>query len=49
MIGAKLLKQSIDNTGGVCDKMEVQTEEGRKIYYFEVSKVFEGYKRRGIK
>jgi hypothetical protein len=29
--------------------MEVQTEEGKKVYYFEVSKVFEGYKRQGIK
>lgn len=49
MLGAKLLKQSVDNSGGLCDKMEVQTEEGKKTYYFEVSKVFEGYKRLGIK
>ena len=44
-----MLKQSIDNTGGLCDKMEVQTEAGNKTYYFEVSKVFEGYNRQGIK
>jgi hypothetical protein len=49
MIGAKVLKQSIDNTGGLCDKMEVQTESGNKTYYFEVSKVFEGYNKQGIK
>jgi hypothetical protein len=49
MAGAKLLQQSLDNSGGLCDKMEVQTPEGRKTYYFEVSKVFEGYDKRGIR
>lgn len=49
MIGAKVLKQSLDNTSGLCDKMEVQTNEGNKIYYFEVSKVFKGYNIQGIK
>ena len=50
MLGVELLKQSTDNSGGVCDKMEVKTEEGdRKIYYFETSKVFEGYKKLGMK
>lgn len=50
MLGVDLLKQSIDNTGGLCDKMEVKTEEGeKKIYYFETSKVFEGYKKLGLK
>jgi hypothetical protein len=48
MLGAKLLKQSIDNTGGLCDKMEVQTAGGNRTYYFEISKVMEGYKKRGI-
>jgi Domain of unknown function (DUF4919) len=47
MIGAKVLKQSLDNTGGLCDKMEVQTRDGNKTYYFEVSKVFEGYNKEG--
>jgi hypothetical protein len=50
MVGASLLKQSTDYTGGVCDKMEVKTEEGdKKTYYFEISKVFEGYKKLGLK
>jgi hypothetical protein len=48
MIGAKLLQQSIDNSGGLCDKMEVQTERGKQVYYFEISKVFKGYNERGI-
>ena len=48
MLGAKLQKQSIDNTGGACDKMEVQTDQGNKVYYFEISKVFKGYNKRGI-
>jgi hypothetical protein len=50
MLGADLLKQSTDNTGGVCDKMEVKTEEGdKKTYYFKINKVFEGYKKLGLK
>jgi hypothetical protein len=48
MLGAKLQKQSVDNTGGLCDKMEVQTNEGNKTYYFEISKVFKGYNKQGI-
>lgn len=48
MIGAKVLKQSTDNTGGLCDKMEVQTDRGKQVYYFEISKVFEGYNKRRI-
>jgi len=50
MLGAELKRQSIDNSGGLCDKMEVKTEEGEnKTYYFETSKVFEGYKKLGLK
>ncbi len=50
MVGADLQKQSIDHTGGICDKMEVKTEEGEnKTYYFEISLVFEGYKKLGLK
>ena len=50
MVGATLQKQSIDNTGGLCDKMEVKTDEGEeKTYYFETSKVFEGYRKLGMK
>jgi len=47
MLGAKLQKQSIDNTGGACDKMEVQTDQGKTIYYFEINKVFKGYSKQG--
>jgi hypothetical protein len=50
MVGAELLKQSTDYTGGVCDKMDVKTEEGgKKTYYFQTTKVFEGYKKLGLK
>lgn len=50
MLGAELLKQSTDNTGGFCDKMEVKAEGGdKKIYFFEISKVFVGYKKLGLK
>jgi hypothetical protein len=48
MLGAKLQKQSVDNTGGACDKMEVQTDQGKTVYYFEISKVFKGYNKQGI-
>ena len=47
MLGAKLLKQSID-TSGPCDRMEVQAYDGKKVYYFEISKAFRGYNKRGI-
>jgi hypothetical protein len=49
MLGAKLIRQSVDNTGGLCDKMEVQTAQGPKTYYFEISKVFGGYNKQGIR
>jgi hypothetical protein len=48
MLGAKLLRQSVDNTSGLCDRMEVQTDQGKRTFYFEISKVMEGYKRQGI-
>jgi hypothetical protein len=48
MLGAKVLQQSIDNGDGVCDRMEVQTDDGKKVYYFEISKVFKGFNERGI-
>jgi hypothetical protein len=49
MLGAqKLLQQSIDRNSGLCDRMEVQTDEGTKVYYFEISKVFKGYNKVGI-
>ncbi len=49
MVGAKLQKQSIDNKGGLCDKMEVKVDGKKRVYYFETTKVFEGYKKLGLK
>ena len=49
MIGARVLKQSLDNTGRLCDRMEVQTKEGNRTYYFDVNKIFQGYNKQGIK
>ena len=49
MLGARLLRQSVDNSGGLCDKMEVQTNEGNKTYFFEVSKLFKGEKKEGLR
>lgn len=50
MLGAELKSQSIDNSNGLCDKMIVKTEDGEeKTYYFETSKVFEGYRKLGMK
>jgi hypothetical protein len=49
MIGASLSKQSTDNKGGICDKMDVKTKEGdEKTYYFDVKKIFESYKKLGL-
>jgi hypothetical protein len=48
VMGAKLLKQSIDNEGGICDKMVVIVDGIEKTYYFETSKIFEGYKKLGL-
>ena len=45
MLDAKLSKQSIDNNGGVCDKMEVDINGDKVTYYFEISKIFEGRKK----
>ena len=47
MLGAKLVKQTLE--GGRCDRMEVDTDQGRRTYYFEVSKVFKGYNKLGIR
>ena len=48
MLGADMHKQTTERNGGVFDKLEV-TEDGKeKTYYFEVSRVFEGYKRLGL-
>lgn len=45
VMGAKLQKQSLVTDGGICDKMEVKEDGEKKTYYFDVSKVFEGYKK----
>jgi hypothetical protein len=45
MLGAKLTRQSLDDKGGLCDKMEVSSDEGPATYYFGVKKVFEGRQR----
>jgi len=44
MLDAKLLKQSIDNNDGICDKIEVDINGDKVTYYFEISKIFEGRK-----
>lgn len=49
VIDAKLQQQSISYDGGVCDKMDVLVDGIEKTYYFEVSKVFEGYTKSGLK
>jgi hypothetical protein len=49
MINAELIKQSIYNKGGLCDKMDVKVDGQKKTYYFETSKVFEGYNKSGLK
>lgn len=41
MLGANLKMQSVSNSNGhVCDKMEVTTNEGDKVYFFGVDKIF---------
>lgn len=41
MMGATVKAQSVATDGGICDKMEVVTENGSAVYYFGVSKIFE--------
>lgn len=48
MVEAELKKQSVDNEGGLCDKMEVKVDSKKKTYYFETSKIFQGYKKLGF-
>ncbi len=42
MLDAKVIKQSLDNENGICDRMEVEINEEKKTYYFEISEVFKG-------
>jgi hypothetical protein len=48
MVGAKLKEQTLVEDGGICDKMDFKVDGKNKTYYFEVSKIFEGYKKMGI-
>ncbi|MDF3027651.1 MAG: hypothetical protein K0S23_1958 [Fluviicola sp.] len=48
MLDAKLQEQSIDRKDGLCDRMDVKVEGKKKTYYFETTKVFEGYKKLGL-
>ncbi len=50
MLDTKLTRQTIDNNGGVCDKMEVENENGEKAtYFFEITNILKGRKKLGIK
>jgi hypothetical protein len=46
ILGAEVKQQSIYKKGGFCDKMDVIIEKEEKTYYFEISKVFEGYNKK---
>ena len=46
MLDAKVKQQSLYNKGGFCDKIDAVLEGKKKTYYFEVSKVIEGYKKK---
>lgn len=46
MLEAKVVMQSIYNKKGFCDKIVAFVEGKKKTYYFEISKVFEGYKKK---
>lgn len=49
MLGANLLKQSLVAEGVMCDKMDVKMQDGtEKAFYFDLTKVFEGYKTLGL-
>lgn len=48
MVGAQLKQQTLVEDHGICDKMEFKADGKKKTYYFEVSKVFEGYKKLGM-
>jgi len=46
MIDATLSTQSIE---GHCDKMDVKIDGDKKTYYFDITKVIEGYNKLGLK
>lgn len=43
ILGARVTSQSVYREGGLCDRMEVITEQGNAVYYFGVVKIFERY------
>ncbi len=46
ILKAKKESQSLITEGGLCDQLDVVMEDGTKrTFYFDVSKVFEGYKK----
>lgn len=49
MIDATPKQQRIDTNGGLCDRIEVTSDDGDAVYYFDVSKVFESYRKFGLK
>lgn len=49
VLDAEVRKQSIYRTEGfLCDKMEVKEGKKKKTYYFETTKIFEGYKKSSL-
>ena len=48
MLGAQLQQQSVEQDGGLCDRMEVMVDGEARVYFFGTAKVFEGYKKLGL-
>jgi hypothetical protein len=46
VLGAKLRHQSIDNQGGLCDKMETSRDGRDATYYFDVARILKRYEGR---
>ena len=46
ILKAEVKMQSVSSEGGVCDKMETKFNGEDVTYYFDVSKVFEGYNKK---
>jgi hypothetical protein len=45
MLGAKVLDIEVGNKSGLCDKFKVEINKVVTIYYFETSKILQGYKK----
>ena len=45
MLGAKVTTQGVYSKGGLCDRMEVATEQGGQVYYFGVDRIFKRYEK----